>query len=72
MVVIEPSRNCAWHECGNPLLPAAMGRPNRYCKRACRQRAYEERRALRGLLEQLLPGDEPTFVTDETAAEQEP
>lgn len=30
--------------CGTPLDPAGSGRPRAYCSRACRQRAYRERR----------------------------
>lgn len=66
MVIITPSRTCAWKKCGNPFLPSRIGRPSLYCSRTCRQRVYEERRALRGLLEELLEGAEPTSVTDAT------
>ncbi|MFC3544144.1 TetR/AcrR family transcriptional regulator [Nonomuraea ferruginea] len=33
--------------CGTPLPGAMTGRPRAYCSRACRQRAYRERRARR-------------------------
>ena len=34
---------CAW--CGRPIGPSSSaGRPRTYCKRSCRQRAYEARR----------------------------
>ena len=38
-------RKCS--ECGARLAPARTGRPPRYCSAACRQRAYERRRAKR-------------------------
>jgi hypothetical protein len=44
---VTESPGCAW--CGHPLPAArapAAGRPRRYCRRSCRQRAYEARRRL--------------------------
>lgn len=36
-------RLCDW--CGGPIPePAKIGRPRDYCRRSCRQRAYEERK----------------------------
>ncbi|GAC1354268.1 MAG: hypothetical protein NVSMB4_15830 [Acidimicrobiales bacterium] len=32
---------CKW--CHTPLVQAGRGRPRRYCKASCRQRAYEHR-----------------------------
>ncbi|WP_431777004.1 hypothetical protein [Streptomyces cucumeris] len=32
---------CAW--CGRPVRQSGTGRPREYCRRSCRQRAYEER-----------------------------
>jgi hypothetical protein len=47
-VVDEPARRCAW--CRRPLpQPAASGRPRRYCRRSCRQRAFEHRRRVEEL-----------------------
>ncbi|MCT1432403.1 hypothetical protein [Dietzia maris] len=37
--------SCAW--CGRPVDEGGTGRRRRYCRRSCRQRAYEQRRSLR-------------------------
>ena len=37
--------SCAW--CGRPVDEVGTGRRRRYCRRSCRQRAYEQRRSLR-------------------------
>ncbi|MFL0578221.1 hypothetical protein [Dietzia sp. 179-F 9C3 NHS] len=37
--------SCAW--CGRPVDEGPSGRRRRYCRRSCRQRAYEQRQALR-------------------------
>lgn len=37
--------SCAW--CGRPVNEGGTGRRRRYCRRSCRQRAYEQRRSLR-------------------------
>lgn len=37
--------SCAW--CGRPVDEGDTGRRRRYCRRSCRQRAYEQRRSLR-------------------------
>jgi hypothetical protein len=42
-----PASECAW--CHEAFHQPATGRRRLYCKRTCRQRAYEERRALEGL-----------------------
>lgn len=45
---IPPQRgeaSCAW--CGRPVDEGETGRRRRYCRRSCRQRAYEQRQALR-------------------------
>lgn len=34
---------CRW--CGRPIPESGAGRPRRYCRRSCRQRAYEHRAA---------------------------
>lgn len=36
---------CAW--CGRPVDEGGLGRRRRYCRRSCRQRAYEQRQSLR-------------------------
>lgn len=36
---------CAW--CGRPVDEGGTGRRRRYCRRSCRQRAYEQRQSLR-------------------------
>lgn len=51
--------SCAW--CGRPVDEGGTGRRRRYCRRSCRQRAYEQRRSLRM---QELP--EGTVVLTET------
>lgn len=39
------ARRCAW--CARPLPgPARTGRPRTYCRRSCRQRAFEARQRL--------------------------
>ena len=35
---------CAWEGCGLPVPESRGTKPRRYCKRSCRQRAYEARR----------------------------
>ena len=37
--------SCAW--CGRPVDEGGTGRRRRYCRRSCRQRAYEQRQTLR-------------------------
>lgn len=37
------SRSC--EHCGRPfVVPGSVGRPRKYCRRSCRQRAFEARR----------------------------
>lgn len=39
----DPDRRCA--HCGRRFTPnRGVGRPGKYCRRSCRQRAYEDRR----------------------------
>ncbi|WP_342011542.1 hypothetical protein [Corynebacterium bovis] len=38
--------HCLW--CGRPITDNPTGRPRRYCRRSCRQRAYEQRKAVDG------------------------
>lgn len=37
---------CAW--CGSAVADSDMGRRRKYCKRSCRQRAYEQRALVAG------------------------
>ncbi|MGC5245876.1 hypothetical protein ACPXB3_02945 [Gordonia sp. DT219] len=37
---------CAW--CGSAMADSEMGRRRKYCKRSCRQRAYEQRALVAG------------------------
>lgn len=48
VTVTERRQRCGW--CGR-VLPeaAATGRPRTYCRRSCRQRAFEERRRVEDL-----------------------
>ncbi|MFD8047662.1 XF1762 family protein [Streptomyces chartreusis] len=41
----RPKRRCAARPCRGLVATTTTGRPARYCSRACRQRAYRERRA---------------------------
>ncbi|GAA4488632.1 hypothetical protein GCM10023094_48860 [Rhodococcus olei] len=44
-----PSRrpeSCLW--CGREVPDAGVGRRRRYCRQSCRQRAYEQRAAVKG------------------------
>ncbi|MET9957303.1 hypothetical protein ABZ135_37905 [Streptomyces sp. NPDC006339] len=40
---------CAW--CGSPVEQPATGRSRDYCRRSCRQRAYEERQVAKRIAE---------------------
>lgn len=59
----QPTERCQW--CGQELPQAGrVGRRRRYCAQACRQRAYESRRALdRG----EIPGDAVVLTAAERA-----
>ncbi len=50
-------RGCHW--CGRRLAPNPIGRPRRYCRQSCRQRAYESRRRS----SELGLGDDELIVT---------
>ncbi|MGU3437527.1 hypothetical protein ACNHUS_31515 [Actinomycetes bacterium M1A6_2h] len=54
---------CVW--CGRPVPDAGMGRRRRYCRQSCRQRAYEQRTAVRGT---SVPDDAVVLTADETTA----
>ncbi|MXP22115.1 hypothetical protein GIY30_12250 [Gordonia sp. HNM0687] len=38
--------SCAW--CGRSMIDSDLGRRRKYCKRSCRQRAYEQRALTQG------------------------
>lgn len=38
--------SCAW--CGRSMVDSELGRRRKYCKRSCRQRAYEQRALAEG------------------------
>ncbi|MFD4293256.1 hypothetical protein ACFWPA_00585 [Rhodococcus sp. NPDC058505] len=38
--------SCVW--CGREVPDAGVGRRRRYCRQSCRQRAYEQRSAVKG------------------------
>ncbi|MBB4136552.1 hypothetical protein BKA16_003104 [Gordonia humi] len=54
---------CAW--CGREMVDSDAGRRRKYCKRSCRQRAYEQRTLLAGT---AIPADAVILSTDEAAA----
>lgn len=58
----EPE-NCLW--CGRPVADAPLGRRRRYCRRSCRQRAYEQRTLTR---EAGLPEDAVILTAAEASA----
>ncbi|MFC4604460.1 hypothetical protein [Rhodococcus kronopolitis] len=65
----SPSRrpeSCVW--CGRQVPDAGMGRRRRYCRQSCRQRAYEQRVAVKGTSiapdAVVLTADEATAVMD--------
>lgn len=61
-----PSRrptSCAW--CGREVLDAEIGRRRRYCRQSCRQRAYEQRNAVKGT---SIPADALVLNAEEASA----
>ncbi|WP_415678479.1 hypothetical protein [Tsukamurella hominis] len=54
------SAACAW--CGREVVSEGPGRTRKYCRRSCRQRAYEARNALAGT---SLPPDSVVLTADE-------
>ncbi|WP_305091452.1 hypothetical protein [Prescottella sp. R16] len=54
---------CAW--CGRDVTPTGVGRRRRYCRQACRQRAYEQRNAVKGT---TIPADAVILTTTEADA----
>jgi hypothetical protein len=53
---------CLW--CGKEVADAGMGRRRRYCRQSCRQRAYEQRAAAKGI---ELPADAVVLSANEAA-----
>lgn len=54
---------CAW--CGRDVPDAGVGRRRRYCRQSCRQRAYEQRAAVRGT---AIAADSTVLTATEAAA----
>ncbi len=51
---------CSW--CGRPIVASETGRRRKYCKQACRQRAYEQRAQVSG---STVPVDSVILSTNE-------
>lgn len=54
---------CAW--CGREFTDTELGRRRRYCRQSCRQRAYEQRNAVKGT---AIAPDSTVLTCAETAA----
>ncbi|RVW03266.1 hypothetical protein [Rhodococcus spongiicola] len=55
--------SCLW--CGRELASAEIGRRRRYCRQSCRQRAYEQRNAVKGT---SIPTDAVVLTADAASA----
>lgn len=59
-------QSCTW--CGRQVPDAGVGRRRLYCRQSCRQRAYEQRNAVKGTTipenAVVLSVDEATAVSD--------
>ncbi|MGF7120608.1 hypothetical protein AB4Z09_09090 [Rhodococcus sp. TAF43] len=55
--------SCVW--CGREVAPAGIGRRRRYCRQSCRQRAYEQRIAVKGT---SIPVDALVLTAEESSA----
>lgn len=53
---------CKW--CGREVDDAELGRRRQYCRQSCRQRAYEQRAAVKGT---SVPADAVVLTADEAA-----
>jgi hypothetical protein len=53
---------CRW--CGRQVVAAGLGRRRQYCRQSCRQRAYEQRAAVKGT---SVPPDALVLSADEAA-----
>jgi len=51
--------------CGRDVASAGVGRRRRYCRQSCRQRAYEQRNAVKGT---SIPADAVVLSPDEASA----
>ncbi|KQU45740.1 hypothetical protein ASG84_10460 [Rhodococcus sp. Leaf278] len=56
-------QTCTW--CGRPVADSGTGRKRRYCRQSCRQRAYEQRTAMK---ETSIPDDAIILTADEASA----
>lgn len=56
-------QTCTW--CGRPVADSGTGRKRRYCRQSCRQRAYEQRSAMK---ETSIPEDSIILTADEASA----
>ncbi|MFI8565977.1 hypothetical protein ACIGGF_05370 [Rhodococcus sp. NPDC078407] len=56
-------QTCTW--CGRPVTDTGTGRKRRYCRQSCRQRAYEQRSAVKGT---SIPDDAIILTADEASA----
>ncbi|OZC81834.1 hypothetical protein CH254_26045 [Rhodococcus sp. 06-412-2C] len=56
-------QTCTW--CGRPVADSGTGRKRRYCRQSCRQRAYEQRSAMK---ETSIPDDAVILTADEASA----
>ncbi|MCB0926888.1 MAG: hypothetical protein U0R77_11295 [Mycolicibacterium insubricum] len=64
MAAPSPRRQpCLW--CGRTVADAGTGRRRRYCRQACRQRAYEQRSMVKG---SAVPEDAVVLSAAEAAA----
>lgn len=53
---------CRW--CGREVPDAGLGRRRQYCRQSCRQRAYEQRAAVKGT---AVPADAVVLTAEEAA-----
>ncbi|OZC44523.1 hypothetical protein CH294_21805 [Rhodococcus sp. 14-2483-1-1] len=56
-------QTCTW--CGRPVADSGTGRKRRYCRQSCRQRAYEQRSAMK---ETSIPDDAVILTAEEASA----
>ncbi|MGV8871859.1 MAG: hypothetical protein ACOH2Q_04995 [Rhodococcus sp. (in: high G+C Gram-positive bacteria)] len=56
-------QTCTW--CGRPVADTGTGRKRRYCRQSCRQRAYEQRSAMKGT---SIPDDSIVLTAEEASA----
>ncbi|MDY6995093.1 MAG: hypothetical protein SW019_00760 [Actinomycetota bacterium] len=55
-------QTCLW--CGREVADAGLGRRRRYCRQACRQRAYEQRAMVKGT---SVPADAVVLTAEEAS-----